>query len=86
MHGPRWVRFLVSEVPLYLRRPEGFLTASSRRCLSLSHYSQGGMPRIWCKSVSGGAYLTESAYKFVLQQSIPTEIRQLVRYISSNKA
>ena len=31
------------------------------------------------------SYLTDSAYKVVLQESIPAQIRRLVLYISDNK-
>jgi len=31
------------------------------------------------------AYLTESVYKVVSQKSIPTQIRQLIFYISNSK-
>ena len=31
------------------------------------------------------AYLTASVYKVVLQKSIPTQVRQLILYISNNK-
>ena len=31
------------------------------------------------------AYRTESVYKVVLQKSIPTQIRQLILYVSNNE-
>ena len=38
-----------------------------------------------CRDGRVGAYLTESVFKVIFRESIPTQIRQLIIHISNNK-